>query len=433
MEKILIHPDYSEYLDDWQQCRVFCEGRHKVRDYLNPVVPASAPNAAERNATYRKRAKYFNFPGRTRNGFSGMVFRKPPSYELPDALAVYESNITGSGESITQLSKSLVSNLIETGRHGLYVDYLGEGDAGRPIIKEYRAELSPYWDTDDQKKLTYVRLKKGDGYKDLLLIDGVYIVHIVDNKGNIVEQYEPRQANGASFDFIPFVYAGSVNNNPDVDDIPIWSIVDLTQGHYQNSAEYEDILRFMLPTVAATVPSRAWLNDVTDGNGYSVGSGAVLPIPPDGGDAKIIQANDNQMHERAMRHKEDILVALGAQMITPKTGAAEANDTVRLRFSSESSVLDDLVGNASEAIKNALQWCCLFVGADTELVTFELNREYWDYSLSPQQIAAIIMLQDRGDIGKSDARDLYRKGRILSEGRTDEDIDAEVSESGMGL
>jgi len=32
----------------------------------------------------------------------------------------------------------------------------------------------------------------------------------------------PTKSDGTRFDYIPFIFCGSVNNSPDVDDMPLW-------------------------------------------------------------------------------------------------------------------------------------------------------------------------------------------------------------------
>jgi len=129
------HPDYNLYRPYWNQIRVFAKGMRNVQDYLQNVTSKTDPQSAIRNRDYKARAKYTNFTSRTRNALSGAVFRKEPVLELPSDLQFLEDDANGAGLKIEQLAKSLVSNLIEVGRHGLFVDY---GDTAK--IVEYSAE-----------------------------------------------------------------------------------------------------------------------------------------------------------------------------------------------------------------------------------------------------------------------------------------------------
>ena len=59
-------------------------------------------------------------------------------------------------------------------------------------------------------------------------------------------------------------------------------------------------------------------------------------------------------------------------------------------------------------------------------VTLEINKEFYDATIDPQMLAQAMVLQDRGVIGKSDVRHLLRRGNLLEDERTDEEIEADA-------
>lgn len=419
------HSEYDKYLEYWEQTRIFVEGLKDVQKYLQNVTALTADNiSVQRNADYKRRAKYTNFPSRTRNALVGSVFRKDPEVLLPTGLSFLEENSNGAGLPLLQLAKHLVTNILEVGRHFMFVDY---GDNAK--IVTYKAEKVPYWETDEVGNLTLVKLLKGDSkedYKVLKLVNGVYSIDVYE-KDELKSTIDITKADGGSLDFIPGIFCGSTDNSPDVDDVVLWPIVDMTQGHYQNSADYEDLLRYLMPTPAVTVPNKEWLTEVLPNGVYSFGDGSIIPIP-DGGQATLLQANENQMHQKAMQHKEELLIKLGARLITDSTGV-ETAEAARIKFSSENSVLDNLAQNASMAIERCIEWCGLFEGAQGD-ITYELNRDFFDSKMTAQEISAMILLADRGDIGQADVRSNLRKTGYIT--RTDEEIDADT-ETNTGL
>jgi len=412
------HAEYDKYLEYWEQVRVFVEGLKDTQTYLQNVTTGTDVESVKRNTQYKSRAKYTNFPSRTRNALVGSVFRKDPETEIPSGMSFIEDNANGSGLPLTQLSKNVITNIIEVGRHGLFVDY---GENAK--IVTYKAEKIPYWETDEAGNLTKVKLLKGnseDDYKILKLEDGVYSIDIyVDDE--FKENIPVSKADGSNFDFIPFVFCGSTDNTPDVDDVVLWPIVDMTQGHYQNSADYEDLLRYLMPTPAVTIPNKEWLDEVLPNGLYTFGDGSIIPIP-EGGRADLMQASENQMHQEAMKHKEELLIKLGARLITDSTGV-ETAEAARIKFSSENSVLDNLAQNVSMAIERCLEWCGMFEGVQGDIL-YQLNRDFFDSKMTAQEISAMIMLADRGDIAKTDVRSNLRKTGYIT--RTDEEIDADA-------
>jgi len=422
------HIEYNLYRSYWNQVRTFAKGMRNVQDYLQNVTNKTDPQSAIRNRDYKARAKYTNFTSRTRNALSGAVFRKEPNSEIPSALEFLEDNANGAGLTLNQLAKSLISNLIEIGRHGLFVDY---GISAK--IVSYSAENIRDWETDEAGLLSKVVLITGKKQEKHLVIDNDDFYAVEYYRNDEDKPYEivtPTKSDGSRFDYIPFIFCGSVNNSPDVDDMPLWAIVDISQGHYQNSADYEDILGFLLPT--------PWMNGVTDTfkeamypEGFvQFGSGAMIVAPPDG-QVGLLQASSNQMHQEAMKHKEDQLIMLGARLISGG-GGVETAEAVRIKYSSENSVLDNLANNASEAIEKCLYWCAEFEGVQGD-IKYELNREFWDTKLSPQDISAQILLLNNNVKAMSDVRNTLRESGELAQDRKDEDIDGEIEIFGSGL
>ena len=425
--------DYDKYLPYWQQIRVFVEGLRDVQEYLQGVSNQPDTLTNKRNAEYKARGKYVNFPARTRNALIGAVFRKDAKVEIPSKLEYILENANGAGKPLEQVSKHLVTNLVEVGRHGVFVDYGEVLGVKRAKIVTYSAENILDWETDEVGVLTHVVLfMSKDKYKHLILRDGAYIVEIRNEKDDVLETITPTKFDGSLFTQIPFIMVGSTDNAPDVDDMPIWSIVDVSQGHLQNSCDYEDILRYLIPTPAVTVPNKQWLDEMLPNGTYTFGDGSIIPLP-DGGSATLLQASPNQMHQEAMKHKEEQLLMLGARLVA-QGGQAETAEAVRIKYSAENNVLDNLVGNASSAIQKALEWCAEFEGIETSEIEYELNKQFWDSKLTPQEISAQMLMLDRGVKSMYDVRDTLRKNGEINQDRTDDEIDAdaEVEAGGLG-
>jgi hypothetical protein len=80
-------------------------------------------------------------------------------------------------------------------------------------------------------------------YRELALQDGVYTVRIhreTDAGWVVVEEYTPRNASGAAWTEIPFVFIGAVNNDPAIGPIPMYDLAVLNLAHWRNSADYEE-------------------------------------------------------------------------------------------------------------------------------------------------------------------------------------------------
>ena len=125
------HPEYSKYLPIWTQTRDAVRGSVAIKEKKHQYLPVPDNDSGdERKGTetvryrqYMKRALFTNFTGRTKNALVGAAFRKDPIIELSDDLEYLAEDATGDGLSLTQLAKDELSNLLETGRSILLVDY----------------------------------------------------------------------------------------------------------------------------------------------------------------------------------------------------------------------------------------------------------------------------------------------------------------------
>ena len=116
------------------------------------------------------------------------------------------------------------------------------------------------------------------------------------------------------------------------------------------------------------------------------------------------------------------MVALGAQLVQ-RGGQAETAEAARISASAESSVLDVVVGNASEAIEGALEDFALFLGANPNEVEYKLNDSYWESGLTAQDLQAVTAARQLGSFGDRDVLYMIRQGRIqLDPTRDDDDI-----------
>jgi len=423
------HPDYNLFLPSWKQIRAFKRGLNEdVSVYVQGVVSIPmTPQDYARNSEYKSRGVYTNFTASTVEALVGAVFRKPMTVELPTKLEHLLTNANGAGKSLEHVIKSTISNLTEVGRHGIFTDY-----GKQSKIVNYTAENIRDWETDEVGVLTKVMLITGSKKEKHLVIDsnGLYAVELYKDDEELPYQIiEPKKADGSRFDVIPFTFCGSVDNSPDVDSMPMYPIVNVSRGHYQDSCDLQDVSKYMVPTPWVTIPNKTWMDDMVP-NGYEFGNGAVIPVP-DGGQAGLIQASPNQMHSELMKDKEAQLIMIGARIIdnggTEKT-AYEAG----MKYSSQNSMLDNLVGNTEQAMIKALEWCAEFDGVQGD-ITFKLNRDYFDKTLSAQDISAEIMLLDRGVKAMQDVRGTLRKVGNIDMDRTDEMIDDDAEISGAGL
>ena len=134
------NPQYETYLPVWHKTRDSVRGSVAVKDKRQVYLPVPDSESSDgrigveslRYQQYLKRALFTNFTGRTKNALVGAAFRKMPVLEIPVALDYLLEDATGDGLGLVQMAKDELSNLLETGRAFLLVDYPQAEDGMRP-------------------------------------------------------------------------------------------------------------------------------------------------------------------------------------------------------------------------------------------------------------------------------------------------------------
>jgi hypothetical protein len=452
--------EYSDALPGWRLVKRCVAGAREVRkwdEYLPMPDPTNkSTENLERYAQLKKRAMFLNITGRTRVGLLGAVFRKTAEVKLPSAVQYLLENASGDGMSLEQISKEAVGECLDTGRGGFLTDHPRvEGETGRPRtaaesagmqawVHHYPAESIINWREDvigGRKQLTLVVLLEHinrpsldgfefevvDQYRALILDGGVYRQRVYRDDAPEGEESTPTDKDGNPFDHIPFHFYGAENNDAAVDKGPLEDIAEVNILHYGNSATVEEAgFIASQPTLFITtnITTDEWVK--ANPNGIHIGSrrghnlGAV-------GTATMLQAKETQLARELMKDKEDQMLMIGARIVQ-QGGGAETAEAVRIRYSSDNSVLGTIAGNVSEALRLAILDAERFMmGQPDEAGTvFWISQEFFEQGMDSQAILAQMQLWQQGIIAKTDLRTKLRQAGVLESDRTDDDIDADI-------
>ena len=440
----------------WQRTRDAVKGSNAIKSKEKRKIYLPAPDdngdtvSVERYDQYLKRAVYTNFTGRTKNALVGAAFRKSPELEIPQGLEYLIDDATGDGLSLEQLAKDELSNLLETGRGFFLVDF-PQTDDGLSVeqvqamrlqasIVPYTAEQVINWKTtviNGRKYLSLIVLEESYLEPDdefsheskiqqrvLRLREDGYTQQLYREEMPYSEEFYPLRGDGSRWDLIPGMFIGSQNNDATIDDAPLADIAEVNIAHYRNSADFEESC-FLTgqPTLFIThsLSMEQW--QAYNPNGIKLGSRAGHVLG-DTGNATLLQANANSLVGDAMEKKESQMIAIGARIITDRS-ANETAEGARIRFASENSVLGDLVGNLSNAIEQCVKWCGEFMAVNEYDCQFEINREFYDKSVDPQMVMAMITLMDREIISENDIFSKLKSAGLVDPERTIDDVKQE--------
>lgn len=442
-------------LPDWLLIEDVCAGQRVVKAKRTAYLPMPNPTDSSKENTdryshYVDRAVFYNVTGRTLDGMVGIAFAKDPTLTINASLDYLKSNADGEGNSIYQLAQESLTDLLRYGRAGVFVDYPAtNGEVSkaqkqsaniRPTINVVDAKQIINWRTDTIggiNKLVLVVIKEDYAqeigsdefqseikirYRVLSLNDGVYTVRIFDDSNNLVETRTPTDGTGSAWDFIPFSFIGTKNNDSKVDKIPLLDIANMNLAHYHNSADYEDSVFFSgQPQFYISGLTEEWARLLKE-DGIYVGSRTPLVLP-EGGTCGFAQASPNPESSTAMQHKEAQMAALGAQLIY-----TSQNKTATQQNSEDSATYSTLalcVSNISDAFTLALSWCARFENINDEQL-FSISREFTQTRIDPQMLSALIQSWQAGAIPLSQLLYNLRKYETIDPEATDEEIKAEI-------
>ncbi len=442
--------DYKDVDKAWKLVRdvVKSDARRYVKD-IDPTDPV-------RCKQYRDEAQFTNFTTRTKAGLVGAVFRRPPIITIPAEIEYIKEDATGYRMPLEKLCQECVGEVLMTGRYGLLVDYpasdenLSQADITEMNLKariyRYTAESIINW----QEKLingvpilSLVVLKEcydelgEDGfqwisktqYRVLRLLDGEYVQYIYDgDKLEIVSFCVPKDASGNSWEFIPFVFIGSEDNDSDIDFLPLYDLAMLNIGHLRNSADYEESVHIVgQPTlfIQTEMTDEQFIAQNPNGVMLGVRKGHNLGV---GGKAELLQAAPNQLADEAMKRKEEQAIMVGARLIS-KALDRETATAAKMRHSGETSILSTIANN----VEQSLELCCDYIMRfmtdvnATDSTDIQLNNQYFDKDIDPNLLMAEVQMLTAGIIGKSDVRQTLRAYGLIDQERTDSDIETELT------
>lgn len=430
------HPEYSAATKRWKLIRAIIDNDAqcyiRTPDVDDPV----------RSKQYKEDAILTNFTKLTRDGLTGLVFRKPPEIELPAAISHLFDDATGSGINIWQFSQSTTSETISLGRWIILNDVNNENKKG--YMKPYAPETVINWktrlvkgvvrpwlitlcewivkeDPDDPfcqdlvKQYRVLRLDEND----------VYFQEIYDADEEFKERIDVQDKDGKSFDYIPAVAIGSQNNDWVVDLQSLYDLAILNLGHYRCSADLlESSWICGQPTYHLNVGDTSeeeFKNSNTD-----IVVGARKMVITRNGRLDMIQANPNNLVSKIM---EDILkqaASVGAKLIEGAQGTRETAEGAKIRYGSQNSALYILSKNVEWGILECLKIQCRFADANPDDVVFKLNDEFFEPTADPQVIAQQIMLLEREVISPEEVRDYCKRTGVLDPLKTDEEYKQEL-------
>lgn len=448
------HPQYQQWADKWQRCRDTFAGEDAIKEagkkYL-PELPGHK-NKPDDYAAYKMRTLYLEAAARTLQGLVGAVFRKDPTLEAPTAAqgrAWLEWDVTGRRMPWDRLAQHVLAEVLAVGRCGLYVTHTDdEAEVPRPYVQPIAAEAIVNWRTEyvgGEQRLAWVVLREiadepdpADAFVDMQVeqyrvlkmgrdtADGgrVCMVEVWredkdaladEDKWRIVETTVPLRR-GQPLDHIPFYFVGASSTDAAVEKPPLLGLVNTNLNHYQQNADYRNVLFFCAAGVTAWVAgfdastelklggSTAW---VTDNDNAKAG---FLEFTGQGAQP-LVDSLDKLEHYMAYQ---------GGRLLAQPKKAVEAAETHRLRAAAEAVTVQSVsqvVGQAlGAAYTEMLNW-----GGVEGTVEVTLNSDLTDGVMDYQMLNAQVQALQTGAISFDTFWFNLERGELVPPGISAED------------
>jgi hypothetical protein len=420
------HPDYLAIIMDTIAARDCYSGERAVKAKGIEYLPRLSGQTNEEYAAYKTRATFYSIVGRTATALTGLAVAGDPQVQASPEMRklMYENQF---GLEFSELRYKSMIELQLTGRFGVLVDapqgsrtvgcipYVSESvinwrldSVGRPTMVML-LESTTIQDEANRYKLT-----EEIRYRELAIVDGVYIQRLYNNKSELLEVITPTFV-GKSLDYIPFVMVTPFGLGFNIEKTPLLDLVNLNLSHYRTSADLEHGRHFCgLPTPVITGSEVA-------GNKLKIGGNKAWVLPEQGADAFYLEFTGQglQSLEKALAEKEAQLASLSVNVLDRSTRGSESPTTVRMRYSSETASLSLVVNSVETMMRMVyrIESDLMQLSGDFSL---QFSREFISGSLAPAELKHYSEMYLAGSLSVETYVSLLRRGGTLPADRTDE-------------
>lgn len=451
----------------WKKCRDVLAGEESVKDAGDQYLPRMARMSDADYEQYKTRALFYGASERTIQGLLGSLLRKPPILKAADEAAEAKleallSNITQSGIDLAGFARTLVYEVLATGRVGVLVDMPPIGAnllSPQPYVRMYTAENIINWREhfeggvpilDQVMLMELIALPSANGfgvqfslqYRELLLNDdGTYVQRVWVIEPPAEEGAEPTFAmmeevtptiRGKPLNHLPFFFCSATHTRPDIDRPPLLDMFNVNLSHYRSSADLEHGRHY----VALPTPVVSGVDTSEDGGGappsLEIGASTAWLLPV-GATARMLEFNGQGLKhlENALTEKTALMVSLGARMLEPDKRASETAEALRLRQAGDIATLNTISDCVSTVLTKAVRlvswWSNISKSYPDASVSATLDKDYYESRLTPTMLTSLVAAWQGGALSFTDLYYNLIRGETIEASRTLDEVKAEVA------
>ena len=264
------------------------------------------------------------------------------------------------------------------------------------------------------------------------MTDGGYLQQVyIQKEGELqrLDDIQPRAMGGSALESIPLVCIGSVDTSPECDSIPLLGIAELALSIYQQYADYRQSL-YMTSQPTAVV-SGIMKDQAPD----MIGASTIWTLEPPEARAYFLEFGGAGIasQRQAMQDEMTEAAAMGAQMLEASKRAAESGEALRMRHGAATASLLSIMNAIESGLVQALGYIADWLGVDRAGISIELNRDFIEESLDPQQLQALVASWQAQAISQEVLFHNLRKMEVIPPQTTDEELRAQIETEGPAL
>ena len=414
------HEDYDANATSWLRARDVFAGEDAVKAAGIRYLPQLDSQTDDDYLAYKSRASFFNAMGRTVDGFVGLIFRREPTFKLPDAhkatsgrdgahratasngsgvgraISAFVEDADMLGTSLTAYAKNVVTEVVVVGRCGTLVDWESEGEQ-RAYAALYTAEQILNWRTarvNGRNVPVLIVLRETvdvvgeDGFQSEA-VEQIRVLRLIQSDARphpgplprgeggpdpawqyIVELWrqEGAEGKGGKRDWVlvdtriplrlgkPLPLIPFVFHGPR-HSLPCVDKLPLADIIAVNLDHYRLSADYHHGLHYTALPT-AWVSGFDKDAELKIGSSTAWVAQAAGAAAGYLEFTGQGLttFERAMDRDERLLAVLGTRMLSEQKRVGESADAIALRQSGENSVLGSLATSISDSLTHVLRW-----------------------------------------------------------------------------
>lgn len=378
------HPSYTLLKADWQKVRDCIQGESVIKSKKEKYLPRPSGMSGEYADAYDAYIERAHFPqicSYALSGALGVIITKLPEFNVPKEIEYIKEEATKDGISLQQLFLDIIIEILTSGRCPVVVDIVPETNQFKFV--RYNAEDFINWKTeviDSQKNLILGVLKEAvpatddifshDSktiYRVMTIEDEHYISRVFTDEGEETDQLTKPSFMGNPLGEIPLFIGGSINNNVDIQPVPLLSISNCSIQIYRKEADLAN------SEYLSCNPTLCMVGASNDDELPNVVGSSVMIVLPDPQARIFYTVTDTAALDHVKNHIKDLYeegIRHGVSILDTRKGV-ESAEALRIRQATQSASIYSIYLSALNTIRSGLQMMCLWAKIDKNKVVID--------------------------------------------------------------